>query len=111
MLYEVITDLQHKLRHTEKWKDKDGKERDKFTEFKKPWNTFTEDTRNSLETIVISFKQNFRVINKATNKYEKWVEKNEEKKKELVEQKGLNWAIRNRITSYNVCYTKLLREY
>ncbi len=90
-------DLQHKLRHTEKWKDKDGKERDKFTEFKKPWNTFTEDTRNSLETIVISFKQNFRVINKATNKYEKWVEKNEEKKKELVEQKGLNWAIRKPI--------------
>ncbi|MCO6173684.1 type II CRISPR RNA-guided endonuclease Cas9 [Flavobacterium sp. NRK F10] len=87
-------DLQNKLRHTRKWNDKNGKERDKFTEFKKPWNTFTEDTRNSLETIVVSFKQNLRVINKATNKYEKWVEKNGEKKKELVEQKGLNWAIR-----------------
>ncbi len=87
-------DLQLKLRHTRKWNDKNGKERDKFTEFKKPWNTFTEDTRNSLETIVVSFKQNLRVINKATNKYEKWVEKNGELKKELVEQKGLNWAIR-----------------
>lgn len=87
-------DLQNKLRNTEKWKDKDGKERDKFTEFKKPWNTFTEDTRKSLETIIVSFKQNLRVINKATNKYEKWVDKNGEKKKELVEQKGVNWAIR-----------------
>lgn len=90
-------DLQHKLRNTEKWKDKDGKERDKFTEFKKPWNTFTEDSRNVLETIIVSFKQNLRVINKATNKYEKWVEKNGEKKKELVDQKGVNWAIRKPI--------------
>jgi CRISPR-associated endonuclease Csn1 len=90
-------DLQYKLRNTEKWKDKDGKERDKFTEFKKPWNTFTEDSRNVLETIIVSFKQNLRVINKATNKYEKWVEKNGEKKKELVDQKGVNWAIRKPI--------------
>jgi CRISPR-associated endonuclease Csn1 len=87
-------DLQNKLRNTEKWKDKEGKERDKFTTFKKPWNTFTEETRKSLETIVVSFKQNLRIINKATNKYEKWVEKNGEKKKELVVQKGVNWAIR-----------------
>src|SRR5690554_234512 len=90
-------DLQYKLRNTEKWKDKDGKERDKFTEFKKPWNTFTEDSRNVLETIIVSFKQNLRVINKATNKYEKWVQTNGVKKKELVEQRGVNWAIRKPI--------------
>lgn len=66
-------------------------------QFDKPWNTFTEETRKSLETIVVSFKQNLRVINKATNKYEKWVDKNGEKKKELVEQKGVNWAIRKPI--------------
>lgn len=34
-------DLQHKLRKTEKWTDNEGKVRDKFTEFKKPWETFT----------------------------------------------------------------------
>lgn len=83
-------DLQHKLRNTEKWIDKDGKERDKFTEFKKPWQNFTVDAKNELEKIVVSFKQNLRVINKATNSYEKF----ENGKKVEVEQKGVNWAIR-----------------
>lgn len=87
-------DLQYKLRHTERWIDKNGKERDKFTEFKKPWNSFTQDAKESLARIVISFKQNLRVINKATNKYQKWEEKNGMMKKVLVEQKGTNWAIR-----------------
>lgn len=87
-------DLQHKLRYTEKWIDKDGKERDKFTDFKKPWDTFTQEARHTLENIVVSFKQNLRVINKATNHYEKYVEKNGEIKKETIAQKGTNWAIR-----------------
>lgn len=83
-------DLQHKLRHTKKWKDDNGKERDKFTEFKKPWSNFTVDAKNELEKIVVSFKQNLRVINKATNHYEKIING----KKTKVEQKGVNWAIR-----------------
>lgn len=83
-------DLQHKLRHTEKWQDKSGKARDKFTEFKKPWNNFTVDAKNELEKIVVSFKQNLRVINKATNHYEKIING----KKTKAEQKGVNWAIR-----------------
>src|SRR5690606_17305408 len=33
-------------------------------------------------------------INKATNKYEKWRKENGEKKKVLVAQSGMNWAIR-----------------
>src|SRR5690606_675152 len=86
-------DLQHKLRHTEKWLDKDGKPRDKFTEFKKPWDSFTIDAKNELNKIVISFKQNLRVINKATNYYEKIVEG----KKVKVKQEGVNWAIRKPI--------------
>lgn len=87
-------DLQYKLRNTEKWKDKDGKERDKFTEFKKPWDNFTVDAKNALENIVVSFKQNTRVINKATNYYEKYIERNGEKVKGIVKQEGTNWAIR-----------------
>lgn len=83
-------DLQHKLRRIEKWRDKNGNERDKFTEFKKPWENFTTDAKNELEKIVVSFKQNLRVINKATNHYEK-IENN---KKVKIEQKGVNWAIR-----------------
>ncbi len=83
-------DLQYKLRHTEKWQNKNGKIRDKFTEFKKPWEHFTADAKNELEKIVVSFKQNLRVINKATNYYEKIING----KKEKVEQQGVNWAIR-----------------
>ncbi|MCL2417431.1 MAG: type II CRISPR RNA-guided endonuclease Cas9 [Bacteroidales bacterium] len=83
-------DLQNKLRNVEKWIDKDGKERDKFVEFKKPWDNFTVDARNELEKIVISFKQNLRVINKATNKYQKI----KDDKKIKVKQEGINWAIR-----------------
>ncbi|MCA0431395.1 MAG: type II CRISPR RNA-guided endonuclease Cas9 [Bacteroidetes bacterium] len=83
-------DLQRKLRKVEKWQDKEGKERDKFTDFFKPWSTFTPDAKNELEKIVVSFKQNLRVINKASNQYEKMVNG----KKVLVKQEGTNWAIR-----------------
>lgn len=64
-------------------------------DFLKPWGNFTVDAKNSLETIVVSFKQNLRVINKTSNKYQKWVNNNGQKTKELVRQeKGDSWAIR-----------------
>lgn len=62
--------------------------------FIKPWENFTVEAKNSLEKIIVSFKQNLRVINKATNYYEKYVEKDGVKTKERIEQKGTNWAIR-----------------
>ena len=62
--------------------------------FKKPWDTFTQEVRSALEGIVISFKQNLRVINKATNYYEHWVEENGKLFKKMVKQEGTNWAIR-----------------
>ena len=63
-------------------------------QFKKPWSTFTQEAKESLEHIVVSFKQNLRVINKATNYYEKWEEKNGILVKKKVKQEGTNWAIR-----------------
>jgi CRISPR-associated endonuclease Csn1 len=92
-------DLQNKLRNKTKetWIDKktnEQVERDIFKEFKKPWDNFTVDARTALETIVVSFKQNLRVINKATNNYERWVEKDGVKVKETIKQQGTNWAIR-----------------
>ncbi len=87
-------DLQHKLRHTEKWKDKNGEPKDKFTHFIKPWENFTVEAKNNLERIIVSFKQNLRVINKATNYYEKYIEKDGITNKEKVQQRGTNWAIR-----------------
>jgi len=89
-------DLQHKLRKVEKWVDNNGKERFRFTEFIKPWQSFTSDAKNELQKVIISFKQNTRVINKAVNKY--WAYKDEKgnptEKKNLLTQKGTNWAIR-----------------
>lgn len=91
-------DLQNKLRRKESYfNQKENKQKEAFKDFLKPWETFTQDARNALESIVVSFKQNLRVINKATNKYEKWEEKDGIKVKELQEQKGTNWAIRKQM--------------
>ncbi len=60
-------------------------------QFYKPWETITQDTKAYLEKVVVSFKQNLRVINKTVNYYQKFVDC----KKALVKQsKGENWAIR-----------------
>lgn len=71
--------------------------------FKKPWDNFAVDARNALETIIVSFKQNLRVINNASNKYESYKDENGNLRigkdgkpiKDIVTQsKGDNWAIR-----------------
>lgn len=58
--------------------------------FVKPWNTFTQDVREALQDLVVSFKQNLRVINKATNNYQCYIDG----KKDTKKQQGTNWAIR-----------------
>lgn len=60
-------------------------------QFHKPWDTFTEDAQNALENIVVSFKQNLRVINKTVNKYQCF---KDGKKTIEVQRKGDSWAIR-----------------
>jgi len=63
--------------------------------FLHPWDGFTAEAKSFLETTIISFKQNTRVINKTNNKTWQWVRKDGNFKKELVKQtKGDNWAIR-----------------
>lgn len=60
-------------------------------EFIKPWPSFTTDVEKALKGIVVSFKQNLRVINKTVNYYQHF----ENGKKIAVKQvKGDNWAIR-----------------
>jgi len=44
--------------------------------YKKPWDSFVVETRNSLETIIVSFKQNMRILTKATNKYISYKDEN-----------------------------------
>ena len=58
---------------------------------KKPWDTFTQDVYKALQDIVVSFKQNLRVINKTTNYYQHY--KNG-KKTMISQKKGDSWAIR-----------------
>lgn len=97
-------DLQHNLRIKESYfHQKENKTKEKFGDFIKPWETFTEDARHELEKIVASFKQNLRVINKATNKYESYKDENgnlrigkdgKPLKKPTTQRKGDSWAIR-----------------
>lgn len=73
----------------------EGSEKNYKWIFKKPWGHFTKEAKDVLETTVISFKQNLRVINKTVNKYQKWETKNGKLEKVIVTQtKGESWAIR-----------------
>ena len=60
-------------------------------EFLKPWETFTQDAHTALENIVVSFKQNLRVINKSVNNYQHYIGGIKVIEKQT---KGDNWAIR-----------------
>jgi CRISPR-associated endonuclease Csn1 len=76
-------------------------------QFKKPWDTFTQDVRATLENIIVCFKQNLRVINKTTNKYQAY----EDGKKVLKPQvKGENWAIRKPLHKETVFAKVTLRK-
>ena len=59
----------------------------------KPWSTFTQEARKQLQQIVVSFKQNLRVINKTSNRYVRFNPQTG-KKETIVQQKGDSWAIR-----------------
>lgn len=84
-------DLQRKLRRFEKTLI-NGQEREVAKEFLKPWNSFTTDAKQALENIIVSFKQNLRVINKTTNHYQHF---DESGKKVMTKQEGGDsWAIR-----------------
>jgi CRISPR-associated endonuclease Csn1 len=93
-------DLQRKLRIFEKTTFTDRKTnevvvREVPKDFIKPWTNFTQEAKERLECIIISFKQNLRIINKTTNRFEKIIDKNGEKTKITVTQtKGESWAVR-----------------
>ena len=65
---------------------------DKNRTIRKPWETFTQDATAALEDVIVSFKNYVRIINKATNYYERY---DVEGKKVIAEQRGDDmWAIR-----------------
>lgn len=58
---------------------------------KKPWETFTQDTATQLQGIIVSFKQNLRIITRSSNHYTHY----ENGQKVVSKQtKGDQWAIR-----------------
>ena len=101
-------DLNRKLRHFKKVRytnQATGElvEKEVPKSFIKPWPTITVDAQSMLETTVVSFKQNLRVINKTTNKYQSYKDQegnlrlgaDGKPKKGMVKQtKGDSWAIR-----------------
>ena len=80
-------DLRNKLCFKNKGDDKGNYN----WQFFKPWGNFTVDARNELEKIIVSFKQNLRVINKSVNYYQRFVDG-----KKVIDKQtgGENWAIR-----------------
>lgn len=63
--------LVNKLRETEEYV-RDGKKLNAPGKFRLPWEHFTRHTREALENIVISFKQNLRIITRTNNLYQVW---------------------------------------
>ncbi|OYQ38414.1 type II CRISPR RNA-guided endonuclease Cas9 [Flavobacterium cyanobacteriorum] len=97
----------------------DRKEKEVPKEFIKPWETFTQDTKNVLESIVVSFKQNLRVINKTVNRYQSYrdehgnlrIGKDGKPKKDVIKQvKGDSWAIRKSMHKDTVSGAVKLRK-
>lgn len=84
-------DLQHKLRRFERIVI-NGQEREIAKEFLKPWDSFSADAKHALENIIVSFKQNLRVINKTTNFYQHFDESGKKVMKK--QESGDSWAIR-----------------
>lgn len=95
--------LSHKLRRYESVII-NGKKRYVAKEFIAPWATFQKDMKIALDNIIISFKQNLRVINKTVNYYCSYydeqgnlrLDKNGKPRKEYIAQERNSnwWAIR-----------------
>lgn len=58
----------------------------KIRDFKQPWDDFTKDVKDKLHGCVISFKDSKPVITKPFNRFEKWVSKEGQWKKEKIKQ-------------------------
>ncbi len=84
-------DLQMQLRKREIWTTADGKSHTKFTDFIAPYEGFQQEVQATLENIIVSFKQNLRIINQTTNRSIRFVDG---KKKSEKQNKGDHWAIR-----------------
>ncbi|MCM1221569.1 MAG: hypothetical protein NC548_44535 [Lachnospiraceae bacterium] len=107
--------LSHKLRRYEPV-IVNGKTRNVPKEFIAPWNTFQIDVLAALKNIVISFKQNLRVVNKTTNHYCSYrdeqgnlrLDKNGKPQKGFIAQKqNQDWLAIRKPLSQSTAYAKV----
>ena len=72
--------------------------------FLKPWETFTQDSREAMNNIVVSFKQNLRIVSRASNYYSHYVDG-----KKIIERqtKGEHFSIRKPL--HKATYSGLVR--
>ncbi|EMY3554880.1 type II CRISPR RNA-guided endonuclease Cas9 [Flavobacterium psychrophilum] len=95
--------VKHELRNKLCFKTKPDSNGNYKWEFYKPWKDFTTEAEDKLNTTIVSFKQNTRVINKTVNKYTSYKDEKGNlnigtnglvEKKIITQTKGDNWAIR-----------------
>lgn len=72
--------------------------------FLKPWETFTQDSREALNNIIVSFKQNLRIVSRASNYYRHYVDG---KKVTERQTKGEHFSIRKPL--HKAMYSGLVR--
>lgn len=75
--------------------------------FRKPWETFTQDTYEALRGVIVSFKKNVRIINKTTNYYQVYDHGKKVMKKQ---EQGDSWAIRKSLHKASVFGKVALRR-
>jgi len=77
-----------------------------------PWENFVPETRQSLENIIVSFKNTNRVINKGSNEFIKFTSTGNGLKKQKHKQNGGDlWAIRQPLHKETVHGKITLRQY
>ncbi|GEJ39185.1 CRISPR-associated protein, Csn1 family [Flavobacterium psychrophilum] len=95
--------VKHELRNKLCFKTKPDSNGNYKWEFYKPWKDFTTEAEDKLNTTIVSFKQNTRIINKTVNKYTNYKDEKGNlnigtnglvEKKIITQTKGDNWAIR-----------------
>lgn len=72
--------------------------------FLKPWETFTQDSREALNSIIVSFRQNLRIVSRASNYYSHYVDG---KKVTERQTKGEHFSIRKPL--HKATYSGLVR--
>lgn len=78
-----------------------------------PWEQFPADLQNALSEIVVSFKQNLRIINKTVNHYQKFVAGKKTVAKQQKQATTDHWAIRKSLhkdTYYGDVNLRLTKE-